>query len=184
MRKHWLMLALFGWCGWVAAACAQEIVQPVQPEIVLVDHHAEAKLAPISCAPSCACRPTWCLPRLSLSSLFCRLHEPCPPCPKTCAQPCPAPCPKPQAAPCLAHPVRPLFCREAAPCPKPVVHRHVQAPACSQPCPSPCRISLLDRLHALLHRDQCAPCHVSCAPAAPASPAPAPEKAPLPKPAN
>jgi hypothetical protein len=180
MRKSWLMLALFGWCSWWTAAWAQDSVVPVQPEIVLVDHHAEAKPAPSACAPSCACRPTFCLPRISLSGLCCRLQPSCPPCP----QPCQPSCPKVHAAPCCGHQVRPLFCREPQPCPRPVVHCHVQAPVCHQPCPSSCHPSLLERLHNLLRRDCSAPCSATCAPVTPAPAKSEPEKAPLPKPAK
>lgn len=189
MRKLLLSLAVACWGALGAESVnAQQIAAPVQPEIVLVDHHSgDAKPAPaassVACPSTCACRPTLCLPRFSLHSLFCRCHDHCPPCPQPCPKPCPAPvvCPKPCPAPCPAHPIRPLFCREPAPCPKPVVHCEAKHAPCPQPCPSPCRPSLLERLHSLLNRDCSQPCHIITAPA---TPQPVPEKAPLPKPVN
>jgi hypothetical protein len=139
MRKSWLMLALFGWCSWWTAAWAQDSVVPVQPEIVLVDHHAEAKPAPSACAPSCACRPTFCLPRISLSGLFCRLQPSCHPVRSRVRLPVPKYTllraavtssatflPRTAALPQASSA---LMCRLAC---------HVQAPVCHQPCPQPC----------------------------------------------
>lgn len=173
MRKLWLTLAVFGCWGWWGpqASQAQQLMPNLQPEIVVIDYQtpeakpAEAKpAAPATyCAAPCSSQPSLCLPRFSLHSSWCR-----------CAQPCPTPC--------HVHPVRPLFCREAAACPSHIGLCRVSCAPCPANCHDACRPSLLDRLHGLFHRDCCASaCIVTHTPAAPQ---PTPEKAPLPKPVD